>query len=233
MSIRYIKEINKPEPIDIIIPAAGLGRRMKCYGPKCLIKIKNNTTILDRQIYLAKKYLNIANIVLVGGFEANKLFNKTSEKILKVENENFATTNVARSIGLGLRVCQRDVLIMYGDLVFSEDTLKFIDMNHSCIISSNTIMSSREVGCSFDKNILENMMYDLPEKWGQMLFLRGSELKIFKRIVYNYENFQIFGFEAINKVISTGGKFKKISDDSIKIIDIDNVKDLEKVKGII
>ena len=33
------------ECISVIIPAAGMGRRMKSYGPKPLIKIGNSTII--------------------------------------------------------------------------------------------------------------------------------------------------------------------------------------------
>ena len=36
--------------ISIIIPAAGVGRRMKSYGPKPLIKV-GNSTIIKNQIY--------------------------------------------------------------------------------------------------------------------------------------------------------------------------------------
>ena len=37
--------------ISIIIPAAGVGRRMKSYGPKPLIKV-GNSTIIKNQINL-------------------------------------------------------------------------------------------------------------------------------------------------------------------------------------
>jgi len=37
---------------SIIIPAAGMGYRMKSYGPKALINIHNDTTLIERQIEL-------------------------------------------------------------------------------------------------------------------------------------------------------------------------------------
>ena len=37
------------DQLTVIIPAAGIGRRMKSYGPKSLIKI-GNSTIIKNQI---------------------------------------------------------------------------------------------------------------------------------------------------------------------------------------
>ena len=54
----------KKEKINVIIPAAGIGRRMKSYGPKPLIKI-GNSTIIKNQINLLQAYIPDINIVLV------------------------------------------------------------------------------------------------------------------------------------------------------------------------
>ncbi len=124
MTIRYIKEINKPTDIDIVIPAAGLGKRMKSYGAKPLIKIRGNTSIIDNQIRILKKFLPNSNIIIVCGFDADNLMNKTDENIVKIENENYVGTNVVRSIGMGLRATKRDVLIVYGDLIFNEKCIE-------------------------------------------------------------------------------------------------------------
>ena len=50
--------------ISIIIPAAGVGRRMKSYGPKPLIKV-GNSTIIKNQINLLRTYIDNSHIVLV------------------------------------------------------------------------------------------------------------------------------------------------------------------------
>jgi len=234
MTIRYIKEINKPTGIDIIIPAAGLGRRMKSYGAKPLIKIKGNTSIIDNQIKILKKFLPDSNIIIVCGFDADNLMNKTDESIVKVENENYIETNVVRSIGMGLRAASRDVLIVYGDLVFNEKCIEEMNFNKSSLLAGKGIMSEGEVGCTFNKKgQLEHMMYDLEYKWGQMVFLKGNELKIFKKICFDRENQNMFGFEAINKTISQGGVFYYSGHDRAKALDIDSSKDLERVSEII
>ena len=234
MTIRYIKEINKPSGIDIVIPAAGLGNRMKSYGAKPLIKIKESMTIIDNQVRILSKFLPNSNIIIVCGFDADNLMNKTDESIIKVENENYIETNVVRSIGMGLRATTKDVLIVYGDLIFNEKCIEEMNFNKSSLLVGEDIMSDEEVGCTFNKrDQLEHMMYGLQQRWGQMVFLKGRELKLFKKVCFDKENKKMFGFEAINKTIALGGVFYKSSHERAKVIDIDSSKDLEKVSEVI
>ena len=135
---------------------------------------------------------------------------------------------------MGLRACQNDVLIVYGDLVFNEHALATIYLNDSSILFGEDIMGEREVGCILNKkNAIENMMYDLPTKWGQIAFFRGRELKILKEICWNPDNYNMFGFEAINNVVANGGKMLGCTDKKAKIIDIDTNKDLERISTVL
>lgn len=234
MSIKYIKKIDEVDPIDILIPAAGLGKRMKSYGPKPLINIKKNLSILENQIKIFQKTLPNSNIIIVCGFQSETLMNQCPENIIKVENERYEETNVVRSLGMGLRACTKDVLICYGDLVFNKACIENMNFNRSSMFTGKNIMKEGEVGCVINpKGKVENMMYDLENKWGQIIFLKGKELKMFKNICWNPENYHMFGFEAINKVIENGGNIISCSDEKGKAIDIDNSKDLEKVSSII
>ena len=52
------------DSLNIIIPAAGMGRRMKSYGPKALIKI-GSSTVINNQISILKTYFPDAHITLV------------------------------------------------------------------------------------------------------------------------------------------------------------------------
>ena len=42
--------LNPEKPISVIIPAAGMGYRMRSYGPKHLISLDANQNIIQRQI---------------------------------------------------------------------------------------------------------------------------------------------------------------------------------------
>ena len=110
----------KTEEYSIIIPAAGMGYRMRSYGPKALISLNLDQNIIQRQIEIIKNNFTNYEIILVVGFEAEKLMRNTPEFLVKVENESYERNNVVRSIGMGLRATTTDkVLIIYGDLVFN------------------------------------------------------------------------------------------------------------------
>jgi len=220
---------------SIIIPAAGMGRRMKSYGPKPLIKI-GNLTIIKNQVHLLQTYIPHSDIVLVCGFKAERLMNETPNYILKVENESYAKTNVVRSIGMGLRVCENCsiAIIVYGDLVFNSETLKHSSFQESSIVVTNESMGAEEVGCVIDKNqMLTNLMYDLPQKWGQISVFTGKELDLLKQLCWNEKNNTKFGFEIINQILDKGGTFNCIQNDKIKIVDIDTSKDILRAKEIL
>lgn len=235
MSLQYIKEIKENTKIDILIPAAGMGKRMKSYGPKPLIKIKNKTCIFDNQLRIIKKVFgDSANIVIVCGFQSEMLMNKIPNNAIAIENERYEETNVTRSIGMGLRACKKDVLIIYGDLVFNESCLKSMNYNRSSILTGKNIMQKSEVGCIINnKNKAEHLMYDLENKWGQITFFKGKELKLLKDYCWNQENYNKLGFESINYIINNGGSFVSCQNNNNRAIDIDSSKDLEKIKEIL
>ena len=228
--------MTKNDSIGVIIPAAGMGRRMKSYGPKPLIKI-GNSTIIKNQINLLQTYFGSTTLVLVCGFKSVLLMNETPNYILKVENELYADTNVARSIGMGLRVISTasKVIVVYGDLVFNSDTLKNIDLEESSIVLADQAMGEGEVGCVIDSQTqqLTNLMYDLPHKWGQIAIFMDKELELLKTLCWDEKNYTKFGFEIINQILYKGGRFKCIQSPNIKIVDIDNSKDIQKAKEIL
>ena len=110
--------------LDIIIPAAGQGRRMKSVGPKGLIRLGNETVLL-RQIRLLKQAFPEARIVVIGGFGHAKLHKSLPPNISFVVNNRYRDTNVSHSIHVGLQFTRphHSVLIVYGDLVFNHHAL--------------------------------------------------------------------------------------------------------------
>ena len=231
-SITVTKSPTRDKVFNIIIPAAGIGSRMVSYGVKSLIKI-HNETIIERQLRLIKHVFNKYQIILVTGFQSSKLMNATPDNIIKIENENYKDSNVLRSIGMGLRACtSNNVIILYGDLIFNTETITAPFDRDSMAIVSNT-MSDNEIGCvSHNKNI-ENFCYDLPNKWAQIVYLTGNELELMKKISWNKNKSNMYGFEALNWIIDNGGTIKEFMPNKSKIIDIDSSKDIIKAKEIL
>ena len=221
------------DEITVVIPSAGEGRRMKSYGPKSLIEVSGET-ILGRQINIIQKELGYVRFVIVTGFQCDKVMNYCPDYFIKLENENYEITNVCRSLSIALRAVQTNrVLIVYGDLIFNSQAISGLDYTTSCISANEDSYRNEEVGCIIDnENNITNMMYDLKDKWNQMIYLQGRELSLFKQVCQNRENKKLFGFEIINKVLDLGGQIKCVSDKQIKVIDIDTSKDLLRANDI-
>lgn len=225
-------KIDKLEKISIIIPAAGIGTRMKSYGPKPLLHI-NDKSLIDHQLDVIGQKIRVPyEVILVAGYEASRVFKNTPHNIIKVENEFYQETNVVRSIGLGLHACTTEnVLLIYGDLVFNPQTLD-VQFDHSWLLT-NTYMPENEVGCTTDEGYVVNLSYDLPIKWSQIGYFTKKEFKLLQNTCHKRENDQFFGFEIINNIISHGGKFLNISPTESKINDMDSSKDLQTINNII
>jgi len=220
---------------SIIIPAAGEGVRMKSYGPKPLIKITPNRTIIQHQLDIIAGMFGKYEVILVAGYEACRVMNQMPPDVVCVENEMYAETNVLRSIGMGLRAATTDsVLIVYGDLVFNTEALQYKFKDESTVIIAPSTMTDNEVGCTISNDgIIENVMYDLPNKWAQIAYFTGRELQLLKNIAWAEGKEKLFGFEALNFIIEHGGKLHAVMPTGIKVNDMDSSKDLKTVKGIL
>ena len=231
-----IKDTLFSDPLTVIIPTAGEGSRMKTYGTKSLIKLKDDLTILEYQIQLIRKRFgpNIT-IIVVSGFESDKIIYHSPEKIIHIENERYVDTSIVHSIGLGLKATITNrALIIYGDLVFNYATLSQPLENKSLLfIDTSNTMTDNEVGCIITDDRIENLMYDLPNKWAQIIYLTNKELKLIKQYCYNTLYEKWLGFELINLLISKGGRFFKAAPTNIAVNDIDCSKDITIAQGII
>jgi choline kinase len=221
--------------ISFIIPAAGAGKRMKSYGPKALINLSNGETVISRQIKLIKQIYPEVDIVVVVGFEADKIRKELPQNIVTVHNQKFEETNVAYSIKLGLTKLQNSaLLIVYGDLVFNEETLQGLLLEESMIvIDKNAQIGKDEVGVTIVDNYVTRFSYGLPTKWAQIAYLTGKELELFNKhaSVKNREKF--FGFEILNEILESNGKLKAIEIPNMKIAEIDTSKDIDNAKRIL
>ncbi len=232
---RNVAAISSPskQKYSIIIPAAGQGQRMKSYGAKPLIKL-GDKTLIQHQLDRIKKAFTQYKVTVVTGFQSTKVEKNLPKGIDHIENPYYEHTNVAYSISLGMsRAETENVLIIYGDLAFNRAALKLPLMGESLIsIDTSGQMKKDEVGCVVHNNLVTNMMYGLPLKWGQMMFLTGKELKLWKEIVTSQDCSKWYGFEVLNEIINRGGSLRAFTPKNAVSTDIDTSKDIERARKI-
>jgi choline kinase len=222
--------------LSVIIPAAGIGKRMKSKGPKGLLQIHHGMSILELQIRTILKVYPHADIVIVGGFECYKirdaLWGNFAVRI--VCNPQYETTNVTSSVAIGMEaVLPGPLLILHGDLVFNTNTITGLAGKHSSLLVVGDSLETTEVGVGQQDGVITTLSYALPSKWGQMAYLLGDELAIFRKAAWNSRiSSQWFLYEALNYVIGKGGKFLAHQPTQAKIVEIDRYSDLMKAKLI-
>lgn len=212
---------------SIVIPAAGIGRRMKIYGPKSLIKIQDEKTIISRSLEYIDKSFKQYEIIVVGGYQINKLREELRDDVKIKFNPDYETKNVADSLRIGIEEATTDkVLVIYGDLIFNEECINLPFRKESAIVICNS-MQKHEVGCIVENNYLQHIFYQLPNKWAQIAYFTGKELELMKKLINDKKTKMWFGFEVINEILTLGGKFKVFTPEKGKAIDIDSSYDLK------
>ncbi len=115
------------------ILAAGQGKRLLPlteYTPKCLVNV-NGTTILEYQM-VTMASVGIKDVVLVGGFEAQKLKSMAEHyvtlhgldmRVKMITNKDYAITNNLFSLWLAKEEMTTDFLVINGDNVFDRKAM--------------------------------------------------------------------------------------------------------------
>jgi choline kinase len=214
--------------LSVIIPAAAPGKRMKSYGSRSLVQLPNEEYLVNHQIQTVKTVYPEAEIILVLGFESEKVITNLKHKVHVVENENYEEKSVVSSIRLGLINSLYDnVLLIYGDLFFQEPSIDLITKDMSRIsIENRGILSNDNVGITSHNALIEHLAFGLKDKWAQIAFLTGLELSLFKKYVGNKDNHKKYTHELFNLIIDKGGKF---GEHYAEVIEIDNGEDIQKL----
>ena len=227
------KKINTD--LSIIIPVAGLGRRMKSHGNKCLIEI-NKETILKRQLRIVSEQYPTAEIIVVAGFQADRIIKNVPSYVKIIENDLYETTNTARSISMALRAInyKNKALVINGDLIFNEETIQDIGLYEqpTVIIDSCNRFSIEEVGVLINKDKVVNFSYGNIIKWAQIMLLDAKSIHIFSNILLNKERHKFHTFEILNMLIDKSISFNAVEPNGMKIAEIDCYQDIEKAKNI-
>jgi len=197
--------------------------RARSYDPKCLLKI-GNKTLLEKQIDILKNSFHNPNIIVITGFKHKKIYNmlKNFSKVQIIENKIFEETNDLYSIRLIINNLSKNILLLQGNIFIQNKIFKNFQKSKSQIIISKK--HNFELGCIINtNNVIENVSWSLPEYWTNIVFFKGNEFILLKKIVNNEISTKWFLFEGINWVIENGGIFYSNITKS-KVININHIQ---------
>ena len=112
----------RSDVIKVIILAAGEGTRLRPYTldrPKCMVEI-DGLSLIDRQLRVLD-HASIKDIVIIGGYKIEMLEGKGDR--LKV-NPRYSETNMVWTLFSAEEELEGDLIISYGDIVYSHKILQ-------------------------------------------------------------------------------------------------------------
>ena len=219
---------HKEDPLTFIIPVAGMGHRMKSYGPKCLLSANSKESILDKSIHNIHRAYPDAEIIVVVGFEADKVIRILPDNIRIVENQSYNSTNVVESLRLAINnTVSNRAVIVYGDLIFNLATISGIaDNGSSVVVDSKNRFKNEEVGVTVVEDHVTSFAYGLETKWSHIVYMAGKEFSCFKSLCTDRRRNKMYPFELFNTMISKGCSFRAIEPKGMTVREIDSLKDL-------
>ena len=226
------KTVNKE--ISVIIPTATPGNRMKYLGVKSLIELPSGKTILQTQIETIREVLPKADIILIGGFEINKIrkiIRQESFGIRLIYNSDYETTGVFYSISLGIQASiAKNFLIMYGDIILNSETMAKICRNSSsALVYKDKSLAKNTIGAMVNNKTVISFCYDAHYKWFQTAYLCGREAECIRKMSFTDDTDKWFCHEALNRIIQNNCSISAVQPEGLAV-EIDSAKDLEKLK---
>lgn len=128
----------KDELPKVILLVAGEGKRLRPYTldrPKCMVEI-DGVSLIDRQLSVLRSE-GLNNIVMVGGYKSEML--EQFNCALKY-NPRYFETNMVWTLFCAKDELEGDVIISYGDIVYSKGILRAL------------LNSSADIAITIDKN---------------------------------------------------------------------------------
>jgi choline kinase len=215
--------------LEIVIPAAGLGRRMKSYGPKALVPVGPEPLIV-RQVRLLTAAHPGARLTVVAGFEADRVRRALPVGVRVLVNPDYAETNVARSLQLGVAAVHRNrpVLLVYGDLAFGPEALAAMPRTESAVLIDTAPGRESEVGVNVVDGRAVHFSYGLETRWAQIAILMPHEKRLFLAACRRPGSERLFGFELLNAVLEAGGEFRAVAPPGLRLVEVDTSRDIDR-----
>lgn len=208
-----------PQGFTAIILAAGEAESIKMFGSNRSLVVFNSTTLIGHQIVtLRRTFPNLADIIVVLGYDHERTLKSIPSGIRVVINERWADTSETHSLDLALKATTTNsVIIISGDMYFESSSL----MLPTKTTLSVAPMKPEKVGLSILEGKVSHLSYGLPDKWAQISYVVDGVAALKKHI----DNDRSLLFEVINSMIGGGIEFNYARVNNVK--EINTYKDAE------
>ena len=180
--------------MNFIVLASGRGSRLNKLTknkPKCLVKIKENKTLLD---FIFANYSKEQNNIIVTGYKSHLIKKHLNHLNVKfIMNKNYLKTNMVESLMLSKKkLIKGDLIIVYGDIYFDPKIIKKIKKVKGNVIAvnSNWLKSWKQRYSTLDK---------IREDAEDLITFRGKIKTIGDKIGKKLPNFQYMGILKIER----------------------------------
>lgn len=198
-----------------ILLAAGEGKRLRPYTldrPKCLVEI-NGVSLLDMQLDILKSE-GIKEQIIIGGYLYNLLSNRGTRRY---QNTKYNETNMIWTLFCAEHELIGDIIISYGDIVYSREILsKLLESNADIAVTID--LDWEQYWRARQENPLEDAeTLKLSDKF-QILEI-GQKPKSISEIEGQYMGLMKFsksGIESLKKVFHEAKEFGKIGDKPVE-----------------
>lgn len=214
--IRHNKE-NTPITVGIITSRFYNG--VKSYGNLSLCKNLNGTTLLEHQIKIIEQSLPHAEIIVVTGWDSERLHNRRSSKYRIVDNQLYNTTNECEDVRLLFNnMSTNNLLLINGNIVFDKTSIAY---NGKSYILHNDI-NNKDVGTIIADGHVTHLNYNTCGNFEDICWITGQELSILKKMVVNKFQSKLMLFELLNEMIDNGANFQASNPSGHKTLKLDN-----------
>lgn len=211
---------------NFILLNAGEGRRTKSYGPKCLLQLKNQESLIKRQIRIIKKHYPNSEIYHSLGFDHTKVVKHLNLYKHYFINEHYKDTNEAYSLfGLLEYYDIKNTFVIFGDIVFDEK--HFPGIPHKTTVYTSQNYNENKLGINANNGRLDHMMWGLESTWAEMMFMDKSFIDFACKEYRKEINIRSFLFEHVNNYITNTKKSVDVEPLGSDVIDIDCLQHLD------
>lgn len=175
-----------------------------------LTLINSVETLIDNQINTIRKHNKDSEIIIVSGFEHDKLIShihsKNYDNIRIAENKNYKNSTIIDGWRFALNIAIKDnTFIIHGDRVFNESCILHNKNTHT--LFHQTDKNNYNLGILHDNEKFINMSYGLEDVWSEIFFISINDFDNARKIL-NDKYKKIHNIEGFINELSTTTEIK-------------------------